>query len=55
MKPAQLSRMVEPAMAEPDSSPHGPIPIMLLNFATLGGLVAWLAVACYAFAYLVSH
>lgn len=27
----------------------------LLNLATLGFIVAWLAVACYAIAYLVSH
>jgi hypothetical protein len=27
----------------------------LLNLATLGFVVAWLAVACYALAYLVYH
>ena len=26
-----------------------------LNLSTLGFIVAWLAVACYAIAYLVSH
>jgi hypothetical protein len=27
----------------------------LLNLATLGFVVAWLAAACYAIAYLLSH
>lgn len=31
------------------------IPFTPLNLATVGFIVAWLAVACYALAYLVSH
>lgn len=27
----------------------------LLNFGTVGVIVAWLAFACYAVAYLISH
>jgi len=30
-------------------------PFSLLNLATLGFVVAWLAVACYAVAYLISR
>jgi hypothetical protein len=30
-------------------------PFTLLNLATLGVIVAWLAVACYAITYLMSH
>jgi hypothetical protein len=30
-------------------------PFTLLNVATLGVIVAWLAVACYAITYLISH
>lgn len=29
--------------------------VTLLNLATVAFVVAWLAVACYALAYLVSH
>lgn len=29
--------------------------ILLLNLATVGLIVAWLALACYSLAYLVSH
>ena len=29
--------------------------VTLLNLGTVGLVVAWLAVACYALAYLVSH
>jgi hypothetical protein len=29
--------------------------VTLLNLATVSFVVAWLAVACYALAYLVSH
>lgn len=29
--------------------------VSLLNLATVGVVVAWLAFACYAVAYLVSH
>jgi hypothetical protein len=31
------------------------IPFTPLNLVTVGLIVAWLAVACYALAYLVSH
>jgi hypothetical protein len=30
-------------------------PLTLLNLGTAGVIVAWLAVACYAIAYLISH
>jgi hypothetical protein len=30
-------------------------PFTLLNLGTAGVIVAWLAVACYAIAYLTSH
>jgi hypothetical protein len=30
-------------------------PFTLLNLATLSVIVAWLAVACYAITYLISH
>jgi hypothetical protein len=30
-------------------------PFALLNLATLGVMVAWLAGACYAITYLISH
>jgi hypothetical protein len=29
--------------------------VPVLNLATVGFVVAWLAVACYALAYLISH
>jgi len=34
--------------------PHDSIPVKLLNLLTLAVFVAWLAVASYALAYLVS-
>lgn len=40
---------------EARSSSHKPRQLMLLDLATVGFAVAWLAVACYAIAYLVSH
>jgi hypothetical protein len=30
-------------------------PLRLLNLATVAFIVAWLAVACYAMAHLISH
>lgn len=42
-------------MAKPAHSPHEAIPVTLLNLVTLAVLVAWLAVAAYSLAYLVSH
>jgi len=44
-----------PAMATPASSPHRTIPFTLLSLGTVAVFVAWLAVACYALAYLVSR
>ena len=42
---------------DPGSSPTGrtATPLQLLNLATAVFLLVWLAVACYAVAYLVSH
>ncbi len=38
------------------ASPRGkPTPFALLSLGTTAVFVAWLAVACYALAYLVSH
>jgi hypothetical protein len=36
-------------------SSHKASPSHLLNFGTVGFVVAWLAFACYAIAYLISH
>lgn len=36
-------------------SSRKPAQFTLLNLATVGFAVAWLAVACYALAYLISH
>lgn len=44
-----------PPMARPALSPHETIPITLLSLVTVAVFVAWLAVAAYALAYLVSH
>ena len=37
------------------SSPYEATPIKLLNLAVLVVFIAWLATACYALSYLVSH
>ena len=42
-------------MARIASTPHRTIPFRLLNLGTLGVFVAWLVLACYALAYLVSR
>jgi hypothetical protein len=42
-------------MAGLASSPPRTIPVTLLNLGVLGVGIAWLVVACYALAYLVSH
>ena len=34
---------------------HKATPFTRLNLGTAGLIVAWLAVACYAIAYLISH
>jgi hypothetical protein len=39
----------------PVSALHKTTQVPLLNLATLAVFVAWIAVACYAVAYLVSH
>jgi hypothetical protein len=36
-------------------SPSKATPFALLNLMTVGVILAWLAVACYAIAYLISH
>jgi hypothetical protein len=36
-------------------SPQKPTQLTLLNLGSAGVIVAWLAVACYAIAYLASH
>ncbi|HEV8103175.1 MAG TPA: hypothetical protein VGP69_05510 [Gaiellaceae bacterium] len=36
-------------------SPPKATPLTLLNLGTVGFIVAWVAVACYAIAYLTSH
>jgi hypothetical protein len=55
MKQAPPSQMVPTAMAELTSGRHKRIGPTLLNLGTAGVFVAWLAVACYAIAYLVAH
>ena len=42
-------------MAKLASTPDKNIPLQLTGLATFAGFVAWLAVACYALAYLISH
>ncbi len=37
------------------SRPGNPIPFALLSLGTFAVFAAWLAVACYAIAYLISH
>ena len=44
-----------PAMAGLASSPNKPIALRLLSLGTLAVFAAWLAGACYALAYLISH
>lgn len=36
-------------------SSHRPTQFTVLNVGTAGFIAAWLAVACYALAYLISH
>lgn len=40
---------------EERSSSHKTTQFKLVNLGTVGFVIAWLAVACYAIAYLVSH
>ena len=50
-----MTHLILTPMRRPPAAPFEAAPIKLLNLAILGVFVAWLATACYALAYLISH
>lgn len=50
-----VRRIIFPAMATHAPAPHRPPLLVWLNLGMGGLLIAWLAVASYALAYLISH
>ena len=50
-----MTHVALPPLPRRTSSPYETSPIRLLNLAVLAVFIAWLATACYALSYLVSH
>jgi hypothetical protein len=55
MRQARDERSIYAVISEPVSPPYKTIAFKLVSLGTLACFVAWLAVACYAIAYLISH
>ena len=50
-----MTHTVLPPLPRPTSSPYEAPRIKLLNLGVPAVFIAWLATACYALSYLISH